>query len=131
MTRMRARLRSCTVAWLLCHVASYSALFPKDCCAAHAHRTPRVQEAAQPADQATCEMHHAEPAPEPAAEPECSLRGTCAGPMATLASLLSNQGVLPTYASVARDSSTETHDARVRENAVSLFISPDAPPPRA
>lgn len=119
------------MAWLLCHVASYSALLPRDCCAAHAHRPAAVQDVGKKGATVTCDMHHAEAAAAPAAEPECSLRGTCAGPMAALASLFSNQGILPAAVVLTPASSTETTPSRLRENVVSLFLSPDSPPPRA
>jgi hypothetical protein len=119
------------VTWLLCYVASYSALLPRDCCAAHAHRSrPTAAKAAEAAADATCSLHHA-PEPEPPPPAECSLRGTCGGPIAALASFLSSHGILPGTVDVNRDANITTFALHIRENATSLAVAPDPHPPRA
>ena len=71
---VRRHLRFGAATWLVCHVLAFSALLPRDCCAAHAHA------GAVPVDQATVDhsahgmpaatghQHHASPAPEDGAQ---------------------------------------------------------------
>src|SRR5688500_16146333 len=131
MSRMRVRLRLWTIAWLLCYVGSYSALIPRDCCASHAHRPKPVEKAIEVAGNATCALHHALPEPEPSPRSACSWRGTCGGPMAALASFLSNNGVLPNSVDITFDSSLRAFASYPRERVASLSVAPDPRPPRA
>jgi hypothetical protein len=125
---LRRQLRSWTIAWLFFHVASYSALLPRDCCAAHAHR-PKPLQTTQ-SDNATCAMHHEAPQPEPASETECSLRGTCRGPLAALNSLLSTHGVLPEALSLSRDAGGQLAARVTAESTLGQAVPPDPRPPR-
>jgi len=141
MNSFRRRLRLWVAAWLVFQAASLSAFVPLDCCAAHraaasgkpgCHETPPAVECPmQAADGAMCPMHsghHADTGMTP--DEECSMRGTCGGPMAALSALLSNQGVLPDPFAVLPDSCASTAAAPARENLMIHRRSPDPPPPR-
>lgn len=130
MTSLRRNLRPWVTAWLLCQVAALSALVPRDCCAAHRPATVEKQHGGQ--DEAPCPLHKetTTSADEPS-NPRCSMRGTCAGPMAGLAALLSNQGVLSEPFAMLPD----LHESRItvptRENLITRLAPPNPPPPRA
>jgi hypothetical protein len=126
---LRKHLRLWTSAWLVCQIATYSALLPRDCCAAHAHRAKPVEAAQESPDGATCAMHHAEPDPKPVEE--CSWRGTCGGPLSALAALFAHQGILPASVVVARETPSAALSVQPRERAASHLIQPDPQPPRA
>jgi hypothetical protein len=127
---LRRQLRSWTFAWLLFHVASYSALLPRDCCAAHAHK-PAPAPAAPASDNATCAMHHDTTPPQPARDAECSLRGACRGPLAAINSFFSAFGVLPDSLALAPDDSATIVARWNEESTLSQAVSPDPRPPRA
>lgn len=77
MTLVRRHLRRGVVAWLACHVLTFTALVPRDCCAAHGHaEVPAARaahhEAAMPATEPAPPCHEmaaeappAAPAPAP------------------------------------------------------------------
>jgi hypothetical protein len=124
MNRTRRHLRAWASTWLVIQVLSLSALLPRDCCAAHRlHKGPAAHGAA---DEAACAMH---PAQKP--EPECSLRGTCNGPVLALP-------ITTTSADPASTPFTLAPDTVFTEAAVALVARPtaidvlsDTPPPRA
>lgn len=161
MTSFRRRMRYWVTAWLVFQVASLSALVPRDCCADHRPTDTAKQSCHESvaatlcpmrsADGTPCPMHrgttsthgdhHQAPAHEhqqvPASEPDrapandCSLRGTCAGPMAALLALLQNQGVLPASVTVLPDATVRSVALTMRPDVVGRFEPPDPPPPRA
>lgn len=152
MTVVRRHLRRGVTTWLLCHALTFTALVPRDCCAAHRHDTsgdeathvaaPAAEapchEAAPPApaagahcamaaeDGAACPMHAA-----PASPAECALTGSCRAPAAALAAVLLQAAVLAPASSydphVLPQAVSRPPDASAR----SLVSPPDAPPPRA
>lgn len=61
MTLVRRHLRRGVVAWLACHVLAFTALVPRDCCAAHAHADVPAAHAA----------HHEAAAPATTEPPPC------------------------------------------------------------
>lgn len=82
MSLVRRHLRRGVVAWLVCHVLTFTALVPRDCCAAHAHAAVAPSgashhaAAAAPADAPPCHEMGAEapaPAPEPAMGDHCDM----------------------------------------------------------
>ena len=145
MTAVRRHLRLWATAWLVFQVVSLSAFMPRDCCANHhasepaqqtCHETAAIEVGhcqMEAADGQTCSMHrgHASTAPAPASDTECSLGGTCGGPIAVIAALLSNQGVLTGPVTTSPDIIAATLPAETRDSARSLLVSPDPPPPRA
>lgn len=80
---VRRHLRRGVVAWLLCHALTFTALLPRDCCAAHAHAAVTATShaehgaasAAPAADDAPpChETAAATPAPAPADGDHCAM----------------------------------------------------------
>jgi hypothetical protein len=114
MTIVRRHLRLWVAAWLLFQVVSLSALVPRDCCLAH-----------KPAAQ------HGNSCHEPPAAPDCSIRGSCDGPMAALFALLSSHGVLTDSIAVAPDLNPSAPAPRTRDSVVSRLPVPAPPPPRS
>ncbi|MBL8137237.1 MAG: hypothetical protein JNL48_11495 [Acidobacteria bacterium] len=123
MSWVRRHLRAGVAAWLLCHALTFSALVPRDCCAAHAHGARA--EAAAEAD-AACPMHDGA---APAAS-DCAMAGTCQAPGAALAAVMLQAAVLEPRIDVTLHPEPVV---RPRPGAVSprtLASPPDAPPPR-
>jgi hypothetical protein len=142
MAVFRRHLRVWVAAWLVFQVATLSAFVPRDCCEGHrpaAERSETCHEPPPPAHCATagdegtsCPMHgHHQQAADDQTVPQCTMRGSCDGPMAMLATVLSNNGILTrTFAFLpAADSSRLA--ASTGERLSSQLLPPDAPPPRA
>jgi hypothetical protein len=81
---VRRHLRLGVATWLMCHVLAFSALLPRDCCAAHAHGATVPGQAADPAavDHSAHGMpgtsgheHHAAPASDTTEGAQCPMRG--------------------------------------------------------
>lgn len=151
MTLVRRHLRRGVAVWLTCHALTFSALVPRDCCAAHAHgkttaaaghagheaaaAEPCHETAEAPAPGAHCEMSTADgascPMHQPGAMPAgCAMTGVCHAPEAALSAVL-------LQAAVAVPSFTFTPYAvpgalpRATDvSSTSLAVPPDAPPPR-
>ena len=121
MTVLRRHLRLCAAAWIVFQAVSLSAFVPRDCCAAH-----RMAAAEDHQQDAGC--HHARHAGVP--ETTCSLAGTCNGPLAMLAGVLSPHAVLTTAILVAGGLMADSSPLPVFESPRSLAVPPDAPPPR-
>lgn len=149
MTPFRRHPRLWVTAWLLFQVASLSALVPRNCCAAHQPAAVKTEHSSHDsalaadcpmlaADGAACPMHrghvehreHGERSSHEGPSGECSIRGRCAGPMASLLALLSNQGVLPAGVAALPGVDSSSVSPAVRESVVSRLASPDPPPPR-
>lgn len=151
MSAFRRSLRVWVTAWLVFQVASLSALVPRDCCPSH---RPAADTAERKCDQSVaatqcpmrapdgtpCPMHRGQSGHDHGRATggdhrgetnECSLRGTCAGPMAAVMALLQNHGILPAAVTILPDADGRTLAALARENLVSRFEPPDSPPPRA
>lgn len=122
MSAVRRHLRRGVVAWLVCHALTFSALVPRDCCAAHAHAA--AAEAAS-GDGAACPMHGG-PAPAPA----CAIGGTCQAPGAALAAVLLQAAVLEPVAHVLPHLLPEARPHPRAAATRTLASPPDAPPPR-
>lgn len=148
MTTFRRHLRLWVIVWLVFQAASLSALVPRDCCAAHrpaADKTERTCHESAPAT--LCPMRSADGTPCPmhrdrgghrdhhqssqSSTSDCSLRGTCDGPMAAFFTQLSNHGVLPESFSAIPNVEVSSLSTPARESVVSRLESPDPPPPRA
>ncbi len=158
MRAVRRHLRLGAATWLVCHVLAFSALAPRDCCAAHAHGGAAVDTApavdhsahgmpasaaghehhAAPAesDGALCPMRGADGAPCPmhgadgAAPAACRMTGVCNQPAAALAAVLM-QAAVPqaAFALLPRDAAGYTV-AAFDAQPLSLAVPPDSPPPR-
>ena len=155
MRTVRRHLRFGAATWLACHVLAFSALLPRDCCAAHAHvgaapvDTAAVDHSAHGMPAATGHEHHASPAPDGAQCPmrgadgtpcpmhdsgasplACQMTGVCNQPAAALAAVLMQAAVPPAvFALVPR--STDSLVARTAdEQPRTLAVPPDSPPPR-
>ena len=114
MQTVRLRLRVFATIWLLFQTLQFSAFIPRDCCLKH-----RPGAASEPAS-----CHH------PAPPANCSLGNGCAGPLASLMVLLSNQGILPEAATVAQQTVPTPVPDSSDDDAGSLLERPDSPPPR-
>jgi len=75
-------------------------------------------------------MHHEAAQPELSRDTECSLRGTCRGPLAAINSFFSAYGVLPDSLSLAPDVRAAIVARLSKESTVSQAVSPDPRPPR-
>jgi hypothetical protein len=142
MHSIRRSLRLWVTLWLVCQVASLSALVPKDCCAAHrpAASTAKPschQEASatrcpmRAATGTTCPMHRGDATgADQASTDACAMQGTCSGPLAAMVAQLSNQGVLPsttpTLPELVRTAAPVSADTQL----ITRLVSPDPPPPR-
>jgi hypothetical protein len=142
MTTFRRGLRFWVAAWLLCQVASLSALVPRECCERHrpataedkpdCHEEPAATHCAlRSAPGTACPMHAAsESGSEPLADP-CSMRRACDGPLIALGALMPNHGVVADPFVMPPDLQAGDVAVRARDNPISSFRSPDPPPPRA
>ena len=157
MIALRRRLRRLVAAWLVFQAATLSAFVPKDCCAAHepaayeqesaCHDVPVDDPPCTTADGRACPMHHAPDgsaaaarlddnaagaaeAGEDEAPSPCTLRNACQGPMAALASYLSNQGVLPGELIVSPRAGVAPAPVAAPARPLRLLHPPDSPPPR-
>jgi hypothetical protein len=159
MRTVRRHLRSGAATWLVCHVLAFSALVPRDCCAAHAHSAAAPTPAAAATDHAGHDMSgaaahahhqaaapaHADGAPCPmrgedgtpcpmhdgASSPAaCQMTGVCNQPAAALAAVLMQAAVPPApFALVPRVAQVIAPRAS-DEPRHSLAVPPDSPPPR-
>jgi hypothetical protein len=153
---VRRHLRLGAATWLMCHVLAFSALLPRDCCAAHAHATapePAVavdhsahgmaattghehHTAPAPADGDACPMRGADGAPCPmhdsgAASPvACQMTGICGQPSAALAAVLMQAAVPPAPFALLPSSAFTASPAAADDHPHSLALPPDSPPPR-
>jgi hypothetical protein len=149
MTALRQRVHLLAVTVLLLQLATLSAFVPQDCCPAHQARTvsPKpCHEEPPPATYcpmrgtsgAACPMHasnqpdansghehHSLPPTD-----DCSMRGTCKGPMSAMLNLLSTTGILPDEPLVVSNDDHVLIAARVAIDPVRRFVPPDPPPPR-
>jgi hypothetical protein len=156
---VRRHLRLGTATWLVCHVLAFSALAPRDCCAAHAHEMAAADTAAavdhsahgMPAAATAGHEHHAAPAesdgqqcpmrgpdgaPCPmhdggsAAPAACQMTGVCNQPAAALAAVLMQAGVpQQPFALLPRHAQPVARIA-ADDQPRSLAVPPDSPPPR-
>ena len=139
--------------WLVCHVLAFSALLPRDCCAAHAHgataarRRPRpitpahdmgagrrrhdhhAAPVADHADGAQCPMRGADGTPCPmhdggvASPAACQMTGVCNQPAAALAAVLMQAAVPPAVFALVPRDS-RTDRARAPRRAAPLARRP-------
>jgi hypothetical protein len=157
MRAVRRHLRLGVATWLMCHVLAFSALAPRDCCAAHAHGTATtgadVDHSAhgQPAAPAAGHEHHAAPAhadgaqcpmrgpdgaPCPmhgggaAAPAACQMTGVCNQPAAALAAVLMQAAVPQAPFALLPRAAALVTSATVDDQPFSLAVPPDSPPPR-
>jgi hypothetical protein len=143
MALFRRRLRLWVAAWLMIQAASLSALVPRDCCAAHrpaaSVKPPSCHEKIaalmcpmRAADGTPCPMHRGGHGDAEQESPKkCSIRGTCAGPMAALLRLLSNPGVLEGSFVVLPGVHAGSVLSVMQESLITHLTPPDPPPPRA
>lgn len=138
MTFIRRRLFALAVVWLACQAGSLAAFLPQDCCPDH--RQPAARDCHEkPLASDQCPMHQADGGPCPMhngagrAERQnrpCAMRGTCNGPAAALATLLSIPGVLVAQSPAPVNDQISTVVLAV-ELPPGLFVPHDTPPPRA
>ncbi len=155
MRAVRRHLRAGAATWLICHVLAFSAMVPRDCCAAHAHAAVAAE---APADHSGHDMgaaahaHHQAPVPAHADGAQCPMRaadgtpcpmhdgssspaacqmtGVCNQPAAALAAVLMQAAVPPApFALVPRAAQVIAPRAS-DEQRHSLAVPPDSPPPR-
>jgi hypothetical protein len=78
--------------------------------------------------------HHSEHAShgdrDKPSDSDCSMRGTCNGPMAAMFAFLSNHGILTDAVVIATEQHRGPVPALTRESLASRLASPDPPPPR-
>lgn len=122
MSAVRRHLRRGVVAWLVCHALTFTALMPRDCCAAHAHA---ARAEAAPEGDAACPMHDGA---SPAAA--CAMAGVCQAPGAALAAVLLQAAVLEPVAHVTPHLVPLARPQPRTASPRTLLTPPDAPPPR-
>lgn len=122
MSAVRRHLRRGVVAWLVCHALTFTALMPRDCCAAHAHA---ARAEAAPEGDAACPMHDGA---APAAA--CAMAGVCQAPGAALAAVLLQAAVLEPVAHVTPHLVPLARPQPRTAPPRTLLTPPDAPPPR-
>jgi len=157
---VRRHLRTGAATWLICHVLAFSALLPRDCCAAHAHAGAPGEAAvdhsahaghetaatghehhgsAAPAaadEGAYCPMRGADGAPcpmhdsGPAAPAACQMTGVCNQPSAALAAVLMQSAVPPAGFALLPDEISVTLATAADDQPLALAVPPDSPPPR-
>lgn len=116
MRGIRRRLRLSAVVWLVCHVLSFSALLPRDCCAAHAHAA---------VDDALCATHHAGTGGGE------QMTGACNAPGAALAAVLMQAAVPGVPFALSLRAPVAVVSGVADERPLGLFAPPDSPPPRS
>lgn len=154
MASVRRKLRVFATSWLVLQVAWLTLLVPRDCCAAHRPVSRSEHGAHQPVSATQCPMRTSDGRPcamhrgnvdhrqhhnstgerhqqAPATPDECSLRGTCGGPMAALLAFQSNHGILPASTAVRPDVESRSVATVFHEDLIGLFHPPDPPPPRS
>jgi hypothetical protein len=143
MTSLRRRLRFWAVAWLILQAAPLMALVPRDCCAAHRPaanvKAPSCHEKIaavmcpmRAADGTPCPMHRgSQNDAEQGSRKKCSVRGTCAGPMAALFRLMSVPGILDGSFIVLPGIHAGSVATVSQESLITRLTPPDPLPPRA
>jgi hypothetical protein len=145
---IRLHLRMVAVVWLVGQAVAVSAVSLGDCCAGHRVPVVNAKSAAKakachgaeapaaPAcpmralDGSACRMHRAHSEHPQQDQAACTLKSTCAGPVAALASVLFVQGVLPRPISVPVRLDTPERVAIVVDAPLTFVIRPESPPPR-
>jgi hypothetical protein len=143
-------------AWLICHVLAFSALLPRDCCAAHAHSgAAPLSEAAAAADHSAHlavdpHAHHEAPLPAGTACPmaaadgapcpmhdgaapggaACRMTGVCNQPAAALAAVLMQAAVPAAIFAFQPLDLTAPVVVTADASPHALVLPPDSPPPR-
>lgn len=159
MRAVRRHLRLGAATWLVCHVLAFSALAPRDCCAAHAHGVAAAETstavdhsahgmpaapaaghdhhaASTEADDAQCPMRGADGAPCPmhdggsAAPVACQMTGVCNQPAAALAAVLMPAAVPQAPFALLPRAAALVTSATADDQPHSLAVPPDSPPPR-
>lgn len=140
MRSARRHLPRVVVSWLFCYAIAFTALVPRECCAAHAraahdgsdaaargsthasHGVPSNAHCKMP-EHDSCPMHH------PAVP--CAMTGACDTPMAILEAVLLGPAVLTAEQTFVPLTSPSPWLPARPVQPVSLAIPPDAPPPKA
>ena len=143
MYSIRRGLRLWVSLWLVCQVALFAALLPKNCCEAHrlaasavkpnCHKSAAASQCPmRAADGTPCPMHRGDGQhADQASTDGCAMRSTCSGPMGALVAQLSNQGVLPSPVPALPTLGSRQAPAGADQQLISRLVAPDAPPPRA
>jgi hypothetical protein len=149
MRLVRRHLRRGVAAWLLGYALTFTALVPRDCCAAHAHAAHGDHEAAA-AESAAPPCHDAVLATTPGAHckmaatdgaacpmhgrvpqaADCTMTGVCGAPAAMLQAILMQPAVPAAPATFAPLVLAEAVSHAATPSPRSLATPPDAPPPR-
>jgi hypothetical protein len=156
---VRQHLRLGAATWLVCHALAFSALLPRDCCAAHAHGSAsgtagaadhsahgvspatgghdhHATPVAEHADGANCPMRGPDGTPCPmhsgdAASPAaCQMTGVCNQPAAALAAVLMQAAVPPSAFTLVPRNFVAWAAGRADQHPHALAVPPDSPPPR-
>ena len=136
MASVTRRRRVATAAWLFVQAALLFALLPRDCCASHrAAASPGCHEQAaarqcpmRGPDGTPCPMHRA--GTHRGAEVDCSLQGTCNGPMAGMLAQLSHVTIVTEPLSALPDVASAPASPPAASVLSSRSAPPDSPPPR-
>ena len=153
---VRRHLRFGAATWLVCHVLAFSALLPRDCCAAHAHGAAAagdqvaLDHSAHGMPAATGHEHHTSPAPEDGAQcpmrradgtpcpmhdgagssAACQMTGVCNQPAVALAAVLMQAAVPQAIVALLPRSADLVAVRGAHEQPHTLALPPDSPPPR-
>ena len=139
MAPARTYLRRTAAAWIAVQAVLLLSLVPRDCCASHrpapaarCHQTAAARQCPMRAANGTpCPMHRDSDGPSGQRTDDCSIRGTCGGPMAALLTRLSQPTILTDSAAVAQDTDHTGDVLTTHRTGASRLDPPDSPPPRA
>jgi hypothetical protein len=144
MSAIRPRVRAVAMVWLLCQAASLSAFVPENCCISHVAEEAAKEKqedchesepkpAPQPGD--ACPMQHADGAACPMhsgkTSDRCAMSNACDGPGTHLASLFVFLGAIERPESVVLALESSPVFVPASATPLRLFLTIDAPPPKA
>ena len=141
MSFFRRRLPRWAAAWLVLQAGALGTLVATDCCVTRpavatdqqaCHKRAPAPHCPMPrADGSPCPMHRGAGQDSASTAASCSLRGTCSEPMAALAALLWNQGVLTDPSDLLPDEGIGAAALSAHQPLVARPDAPNSPPPRA
>lgn len=142
MRSVRRHLPRVVVSWLFCYAIAFTAVVPRDCCAAHARAAHHSPDAATHdsthashavPSHAHCQMAEHDAAACPMHQPAapCLMTGACDTPTAILQAVLLGPAVLSAPETFVPLTAPSPWLPSRHAQPVSLAIPPDAPPPKA
>jgi hypothetical protein len=134
MRRLRNHLRLWAVVALACHAAWIPALVPQDCCERHCAATIHDDDCLDVMSALGCGMDHGPEGMFSSNHPQdrdaCALTAACAGPLAALGALLSQNAVTVERVAPVPATSPRSAPDVPAEPTLDHRTPPDLPPPR-